>query len=95
MNEQKKQMSNKEALKSVWKYYMTAAAGVAMILVSQKVEGVLSTVLVTAGAILFFGGFLVVLYFDRKARKKALEEIRAEAVANNLKEERKSKKRRK
>ena len=96
MNEQKKtQTSNKEALKDVWKYYMTAAAGVVMILASQKVEGVLSSVLVTLGAVLFFGGFLIVLYFDRKARKKALEEIRAEAVANNLKEERKSKKRRK
>ena len=96
MNEQKKnQTSNKEALKDVWKYYMTAIVGVVMILASQKVEGTLPSVLVTLGAVLFFGGFLIVLYFDRKARKKALEEIRAEAVANNLKEERKSKKRRK
>ena len=96
MNEQKKtQTSNKEALKDVWKYYMTAAAGVVMILASQKVEGVLSSVLVTLGAVLFFGGFLIVLYFDRKARKKALAEIRTEAAANNLKEERRSKKRRK
>ena len=96
MNEQQKpQMTNKEALKDVWRYYVTAAAGIAMILLSQKVEGTLSAVLVTVGAVLFFGGFLIVLYFDRKAKKKAMEEIRAEAAANNLKEERRSKKRRK
>ena len=96
MNQQEKpRMTNKEALKDVWKYYMTAAAGIVLILVSQKLEGMLSTILVALGAVLFFGGFLIVLYFDRKARKKALAEIRAEAEANNLKEERRSKKRRK
>ena len=96
MNQQQKpQMTNKEALKDVWKYYVITAIGIALILVSQKLEGTLSTVLVTVGAVLFFGGFIIVLYFDRKARKKAMEEIRAEAAANNLKEERRSKKRRK
>ena len=96
MNQQEKpRMTNKEALKDVWKYYMTAAAGIVLILVSQKLEGTLSSVLVALGAALFFGGFLIVLYFDRKARKKALEEIRTEAAANNLKEERRSKKCRK
>ena len=40
-------------------------------------------------------GVFIVLYWDRKAKQKAMDEIRAEAQAQNLKEERKSKKRRK
>ena len=63
----------RENLKFVWKYYVLAFAGLGMVWRSQKTQGVLSTVLVTAGAVCFLAGTLLTLYWDRK-RKQALEE---------------------
>ena len=93
--EERERQSNKEALKAVWKYYMMAFAGIGLIFVARYLTGTIGTVLNVVGAVLFFVGVFIVLYWDRKAKQKAMDEIRAEAQAQNLKEERKSKKRRK
>ena len=93
--EERERQSNKEALKAVWKYYMMAFAGIGLIFVARYLTGAIGTVLNVVGAVLFFAGVFIVLYWDRKAKQKAMDEIRAEAQAQNLKEERKSKKRRK
>lgn len=93
--EERERQSNKEALKAVWKYYMMAFAGIGLIFAARYLSGTIGTVLNVVGAVLFFAGVFIVLYWDRKAKQKAMAEIRAEAEANNLKEERKSKKRRK
>ena len=93
--EEREHQSNKEALKDVWKYYMTAFAGIGLLFLARYLPNPLDTVLYVAGALLFFGGVFIVLYWDRKAKQKAMAEIRAEAEAEKLKEERKSKKRRK
>ena len=93
--EERERHSNKEALKAVWKYYMMAFAGIGLIFVARYLTGTIGTVLNVVGAVLFFAGVFIVLYWDRKAKQKAMDEIRAEAQAQNLKEERKSKKRRK
>ena len=93
--EERERQSNKEALKAVWKYYMMAFAGIGLIFLARYFPGTFGTVLNVVGAVLFFSGVFIVLYWDRKAKQKAMDEIRAEAQAENLKEERRSKKRRK
>lgn len=63
----------RENIQYVWKYYVTAFAGLGLVWLSQKVTGVLSSVCVTAGALLFVTGVFLTLYWDRK-RKRAEEE---------------------
>lgn len=93
--EERERQSNKEALKEVWKYYMTAFAGIGLLFLARYLPNPLDTVLYVVGALLFFGGVFIVLYWDHKAKKKAMAEIRAQAEADELKEKRRSKKRRK
>lgn len=63
----------RENLKFVWKYYVLAFAGLGMLWLRQKTAAPLSTVLAVAGALCFFAGVFLTLYWDRK-RKKTLEE---------------------
>jgi len=63
----------RENIPFVWKYYLLAFVGLGLIWLKQKVQAPLSTVLTVAGAICFFLGVFLTLYWDRK-RKKALEE---------------------
>lgn len=93
--EERERQSNKEALQAVWKYYLMAFVGIGLIFAARYLSGTIGTVLNVVGAVLFFAGVFIVLYWDRKAKQKAMDEIRAEAEAEKLKEERKSKKRRK
>ena len=67
----------RENLKFVWKYYVLAFAGLGLIWLSQKVQAPLSTVMSVLGAICFFVGVFLTLYWDRK-RKKALEKDQQE-----------------
>ena len=89
--EERERQSNKEALKAVWKYYMMAFAGIGLIFVARYLSGTFGAVLNVVGAVLFFAGVFIVLYWDRKAKQKAMDKIHAEAQAQNLKEERKHK----
>ena len=63
----------RENIRFVWKYYVLAFAGLGMLWLRQKAAAPLSTVLAVAGALCFFVGVFLTLYWDRK-RKKALEE---------------------
>ena len=63
----------RENIRFVWKYYVLAFAGLGMLWLRQKTAAPLSTVLAVAGALCFFAGVVLTLYWDRK-RKKALEE---------------------
>ena len=63
----------RENIRFVWKYYVLAFAGLGMLWLRQKTAAPLSTVLAVAGALCFFAGVFLTLYWDRK-RKKALEE---------------------
>ena len=63
----------RENIRFVWKYYVLAFAGLGMLWLRQKTAAPLSTVLAVAGALCFFAGVYLTLYWDRK-RKKALEE---------------------
>ena len=63
----------RENIQFVWKYYVLAFAGLGMLWLRQKTAAPLSTVLAVAGALCFFAGVFLTLYWDRK-RKKALEE---------------------
>ena len=63
----------RENIRFVWKYYVLAFAGLGMLWLRQKTAAPLSTVLAVAGALCFFVGVFLTLYWDRK-RKKALEE---------------------
>ena len=93
--EERERQSNKEALKDVWKYYMIAFAGIAILWLASYVPNPLDTVLYVVGALMFFGGVFIVLYWDRKAKQKAMEQIRAEAAAEEVKAQRRSRRRRK
>ena len=73
--EERERQSNKEALKAVWKYYMMAFAGIGLIFVARYLTGTIGTVLNVVGAVLFFAGVFIVLYWDRKAKQKAMDEI--------------------
>ena len=63
----------RENIRFVWKDYVLAFAGLGMLWLRQKTAAPLSTVLAVAGALCFFVGVFLTLYWDRK-RKKALEE---------------------
>ena len=63
----------RENIRFVWKYYVLAFAGLGVLWLRQKTAAPLSTVLAVAGALCFFAGVFLTLYWDRK-RKKALEE---------------------
>ena len=63
----------RENIRFVWKYYVLAFDGLGMLWLRQKTAAPLSTVLAVAGALCFFAGVFLTLYWDRK-RKKALEE---------------------
>ena len=63
----------RDNIRFVWKYYVLAFAGLGMLWLRQKTAAPLSTVLAVAGALCFFAGVFLTLYWDRK-RKKALEE---------------------
>ena len=62
----------RENLKFVWKYYLLAGVGLGMLWLRQKTAAPLSTVLTVAGALCFFAGVFLTLYWDRR-RKKELE----------------------
>lgn len=64
----------RENLKEVWKFYLLAFVGLALVWLSQKVQAPLSTVLVTVGAVCFLIGVLLTLYWDRKRKQKIQEE---------------------
>ena len=67
----------RENIPFVWKYYVLSFAGLGLIWLSQKVQAPLSTVMTVAGALCFFVGVFLTLYWDRK-RKKALEKDQQE-----------------
>ena len=69
----KDETPGRENIRFVWKYYVLAFAGLGMLWLRQKTAAPLSTVLAVAGALCFFAGVFLTLYWDRK-RKKALEE---------------------
>lgn len=60
----------RENLKEVWKFYLLAFVGLALVWLSQKVQAPLSTVLVAVGAVCFLIGVLLTLYWDRKRKQK-------------------------
>lgn len=62
----------RENLKFVWKYYLLAGVGLGMLWLRQNTAAPLSTVLTVAGALCFFAGVFLTLYWDRR-RKKELE----------------------
>lgn len=64
----------RENIPFVWKYYVAAFAGLGLVWLSQKVSGVLSTVCVTVGAVLFLAGVFLTLYWDRKRKRAEAEE---------------------
>ena len=64
----------RENIKFVWKYYVLAFAGLGLIWLSQKVTGPLSTVLSAVGAVCFFVGVFLTLYWDRKRKQALLKE---------------------
>ncbi len=65
--------NGRENLKEVWKFYVLAFAGLGLIWLGRKSTGTLSTICMAVGAVAFFIGLLLTLYWDRK-RKKADEE---------------------
>lgn len=67
----------RENIKFVWKYYILAFAGLGLIWLAQKVTGLLSSALTAVGAVCFFVGVFLTLYWDRK-RKKELEKDQQE-----------------
>jgi len=64
----------RENIKFVWKYYVLAFAGLGLIWLSQKVTAPLSTVLSAVGAVCFFVGVFLTLYWDRKRKQALLKE---------------------
>ena len=64
----------RENIQFVWKYYVLAFAGLGLIWLAQKVQAPLSTVLAVAGAVCFFVGVFLTLYWDRKRKKKFQED---------------------
>lgn len=78
--EQEKQI-NRENLKAVWKYYLIAFVGLGLIWLAQKVTGTLSTVLTAVGAVVFFAGVFITLYWDRKRKKELLAEDEKEPAS--------------
>lgn len=63
----------RENIQFVWKYYLLAFVGLGLLWLSRKVQAPLATVLTVVGAICFFLGVFLTLYWDRK-RKKELEQ---------------------
>ena len=63
----------RENLKFVWKYYLLAFAGLGLLWLRQKVTAPLSTIMAAAGALCFFAGVFLTLYWDRKHKKELLE----------------------
>ena len=64
----------RENIQFVWKYYVLAFAGLGMLWLRQKTTAPLSTVLAVAGAVCFFVGVFLPLYWDRKRKKKFQED---------------------
>lgn len=87
--EERERQSNKEALKAVWKYYLMAFIGIGLIFAARYLPDPVNSVVNVVGALLFFAGVFIVLYWDRKAKQKAMEEIRAEAEAEKSKKRKK------
>ncbi len=64
----------RENIQFVWKYYVLAFAGLGLIWLAQKVQAPLSTVMTAVGAVCFFVGVFLTLYWDRKRKKKFQED---------------------
>ena len=64
----------RENIQFVWKYYVLAFAGLGLIWLSQKVQAPLSTVMTAVGAVCFFVGVFLTLYWDRKRKQALLKE---------------------
>ena len=64
----------RENLKFVWKYYVLAFAGLGLIWLRQKVTGPLAAIMAVVGALCFFTGVFLTLYWDRKQKKAKSEE---------------------
>ena len=64
----------RENIQYVWKYYVLAFAGLALLWLRQKVTAPLSAVMATVGALCFFAGVFLTLYWDRKRKKELQEE---------------------
>ena len=64
----------RENIQFVWKYYVLAFAGLGLIWLAQKVLAPLSTVMTAVGAVCFFVGVFLTLYWDRKRKKKFQED---------------------
>ena len=64
----------RENIQFVWKYYVLAFAGLGMLWLRQKTTAPLSTVLAVAGAVCFFVGVFLTIYWDRKRKKKFQED---------------------
>ena len=64
----------RENIQFVWKYYVLAFAGLGLIWLAQKVQAPLSTVMTAVGAVCFFVGVFLTLYWDRKRKKKIQED---------------------
>lgn len=59
----------RENLKFVWKYYVLAFLGLGLLWLRQKITGPLSSVITVAGALCFFAGIFLTLYWDRKQKQ--------------------------
>ena len=66
--------SGRENLKFVWKYYLLAFVGLGLLWLRQKVTAPLSSVMTAVGALCFFAGVFLTLYWDRKQKKAQNEE---------------------
>ena len=64
----------RENLKFVWKYYLLAFAGLGLLWLQKKVNAPLSTVMAAVGALCFFLGVFLTLYWDRKRKQELLED---------------------
>ena len=64
----------RENIQFVWKYYVLAFAGLGLIWLAQKVQAPLATVMTAGGAVCFFVGVFLTLYWDRKRKKKFQED---------------------
>ena len=64
----------RENIQFVWKYYVLAFAGLGMLWLRQITTAPLSTVQAEAGAVCFFVGVFLTLYWDRKRKKKFQED---------------------
>ena len=74
MNLWEDETPGRENIPFVWKYYVLAFAGLGLLWLRQKVSAPLSSVMAVVGALCFFVGVFLTLYWDRKRKQKAQED---------------------